>query len=118
MPFMPKDENAKTFGGRYIWKDSDVLAAIRSGDASWSDFDEVEYQSALFAPVETIELLPHYEFRVHELAKMMGARSKEVLRAFRAMGRNVRSASSKIEIEEMEYEAFVAYFNEGWVRVS
>lgn len=66
-------------------------------------------ESALFAPVETIELLPHYEVRVWELAKTMGVKSKTVLRGMRAMGREVRSASSKIEMEELERDALEAY---------
>lgn len=65
--------------------------------------------TALDAPLETIELLPHYEVRVHELAKMMGLKSKVVLSGLRAMGRTVRSASSKLEVEEIEVDALEAY---------
>lgn len=76
---------------------------------------EKSESSALFAPVEKIKLLPHYEVRVWQLAKSMGTQSKPVLRALRSLGRSVKSASSKIEMEGTEYEAFVTYFQAGWV---
>lgn len=58
---------------------------------------------------EEVDLRPRYKMRVWEIGKHAGVRSVEVLRLLRAMGRNPKSASSKVEVEAFEVQAMVAH---------
>lgn len=67
-------------------------------------------ESALSAPVEQIELEEQDWLRVWQIAKIMHTQSKPVLNALRALGRPVKSASSRVEMGWFEFQAFQVWF--------